>query len=283
MKTVKTHVSDSGFQGVLYPAGGKKDKVVITLSGSEGGLRQARKMARLHQRQGISALAVAYFGTRETARSLSCVPLEYIENAIQWVLQQGYQRIAVEGFSKGAEYALAAATTFCEISCVILRSPPWFYGEGLVKKVPSHTSCWTYRGEAFPYTSYKERALEIKKKLLQAREYNILSVNTGKCVVEGSMIPIEKVNGPVLLLSTKADTVWPSAESGERLTLRLNQAHFPYPHEHICFRYMSHLMLEHVNGPVRLLFRSEREHPKDCAAERKRMEQEVKEWLENVW
>ena len=256
---------------------------MITLSGSEGGLRHARKMACLHAGQGIPALAVACFGTKETCPALSRVPLEYIEHAIIWLKRRGYQRIAVEGLSKGAEYALAAAVSFSDISCVILKTPTWYYGEGLIKKAPSYTSSWTYRGAELPYTPYRERAFHLKRSILRAREYNILPINTGKEIVDSSVIPIEKVNGPVLIFSTKADTVWPSAESGERLDVRLTQADFPYPHKHICFTCMSHIMLENAGGLVRLLFKSEREHPKECAEERRLMEQEVTDWLEHIW
>lgn len=283
MNTIKTSVSIEGFHGVLYPVGNRKNKVVITLSGSEGGLRTAQKMARFHNRRGMPALAIGYFKTSETNHSLSKIPLDYLEKAIGWLSKQGYQRIAIEGMSKGAEYALAAATTYQEISCVILKTPSWFYGEGLIRKTPSHTSCWSYQGQELPYTPYKKRIFHIKRTLLQAKEYNLLSINTGKQVVAPSVIKIEKVNGPVLLFSTKADTVWPSAESGKKLDLRLTQAGFPFPHRHICFTYMSHLMLEVGNGFVRLLFKSEREYPKECAEERKRMGDEAANWLETVW
>lgn len=100
---------------------------------------------------------------------------------------------------------------------------------------------------------------------------------------ERSVIPVEKVNGPVLLLSTKADTVWPSEESGKRLEQRLTQAGFPYAHRHICFDFMSHIMLENANGFVRVLCRSEREHPQECTEERRRMAQEGFDWLERIW
>lgn len=42
-------------------------------------------------------------------------------------------------------------------------------------------------------------------------------------------------------------------------------------------------MLENANSLVRLLFKSEKEHPLECAEERNRMKQEVNEWLEHVW
>lgn len=283
MNIIKTSVLKEGFDGALYSVGNRKDKVVITLSGSEGGLAHAQKLARFHMEQGIPALAVGYFGTKSTGKALSEIPLEYIEKAIVWLQSHGYQKIAVEGVSKGAEYALAAAVTFPQISCVILKTPSWFYSEGLIKKTPSDTSCWSYQGQAFPYTPYKERHFQLKDTILQTKEFNLLSINTGKQIVESSVIPIEKVNGPVLIFSTKADTVWPSEESGNRLNLRLTQMNFPYPHKHICFRFMSHIMLENANRMVRLLFRSEREHPTECAKERICMGNEIKNWLEQVW
>lgn len=283
MHTESIWISDAGFEGVFYPVGQKKDKAVITLSGSEGGLRSAKKMAQLHQRQGIPALALACFGTRGTVPSLSRVPLEYAEQAIVWLRRQGYRRIGIEGISKGTEYALAAATTIQELSCVVLRSPSWFYSEGLIRRTPSNTSSWAYRGKELPYTPYRERDLHAVRCILQTKEYNILPVNTGKQVVDASVIPVEKVNGPVLILSTKADTIWPSAESGEILSRRLAQAGFPYPYRHICFTHMSHIMLEDVSRPIRLLFRSERQDSGACAAEREQMRKEVRIWLEAIW
>lgn len=283
MSRIKTNTLNEGFAGSLYPVKGRKDKVLITLSGSEGGLRNAQKLAHYHARQGLPALAIGYFGTKGTPKALSQIPLEYIEKAIKWLKQHGYQKIAVEGVSKGAEYALAAATTFEEISCVVLRTPPWFYGEGLTRRAPSNTSCWTYQGKALPYTPYKESAFLLKQLLWQAKEYNLLPINTGKRLDERSIIPIEKVNGPVLILSTQADTIWPSKESGDKLDQRLTQKNFPYPHKHICFRYMGHLMFENVGYFVRVLFKSERAHPLECAEERKQMGREVRDWLEHVW
>lgn len=283
MTTLKTNVSREGFDAVLYPVSDRKDKIVITLSGSEGGLQHAGKLARFHQEQGMPALALGYFGTKGTGKALSNVPLEYVEKAICWLKAQNYKRIAIEGVSKGAEYALAAATLFPELTCLILKTPSWFCGEGLIKKTPSGTSSWSYKGKELPYTPYKERKFQLKKTILQTKEYNILSINSGKTVQEDSVFPVEKVNGPVLIFATKADTVWPSAESGERLDSRLTQKGFTYPHKYICFSCMSHMMLENANRLVRLLFKSEKEHPDECARERKEMGTEAAKWLEDIW
>ena len=276
-------VKTDGFQGILYPVENRKDKVVITLSGSEGGMEHAEKMAKFHQSQKMPALALAYFGTEQTGKWLSGIPLSYIGNAIRWLKEKGYEKIALEGISKGAEYAAAAAIKYPEISCVILKAPSYFYSEGLVQKAPSDTCCWTDGEEELPFTPYKLRSFNMKKQLLRERELNLLPLNTGKDVREESLIPIEKIGGPVLLLSTEADRVWPSAESGRILEERLEKKSFPYAHRHIVFQHMSHLMFENANKKVRLLFKSERHFPKECARERSLMGQEVCRWLEEVW
>ena len=273
------NVSSEGFHGILFPVESRKDKVVIVVSGSEGGMEHAEKMAKFHQEQGMPALAVAYFGTDQTSKWLSNIPLDYIKNAIEWLKKEGYEKIAMEGISKGAEYTAAAAIAFEKISCVILKTPSYFYSEGLVNKAPSNTSCW----KGIPYTPYTLRTFNMKKQLLKERELNLLPLNVGKTVVEDSRIPIEKVKGPVLMFSTKADTVWPSVESGKILDQRLTDCHFAYEHKHVIFTHMSHLMLENANKKVRLLFKSERHFPKECAKERQDMKGIVTDWLENTW
>ena len=278
-----TAVKTEGFHGILYPVGNRKDKVVITVSGSEGGMEHAEKMAKFHQSQGMPALALAYFGTEQTGKWLSKIPLSYIGNAVRWLKENGYEKIALEGISKGAEYAAAAAVKYPEISCVILKAPSYFYSEGLVQKAPSGTSCWTDGEKELPFTPYKLRSFHMKKQILRHRELNLLPINTGKDVTEASRIPIEKIGGPVLLLSTQADTVWTSAESGRKLEERLEKAEFPYAYKHVVFQHMSHLMFENANKKVRLLFKSERHFPKECAQERSRMGQIVCRWLEDTW
>lgn len=67
------------------------------------------------------ALALALFRTRQTQKDLSCVPVEYVENSISWLKDQGYQKIGIDGTSKGSEMALVAASMFPDISCVIAR------------------------------------------------------------------------------------------------------------------------------------------------------------------
>ena len=73
---IKTAVKDEGFEGILFPGNGRKDKVMIVMTGSNGGMSMTRKEACFYHRHGIPALALALFGTKQTGKDLSCVPIE---------------------------------------------------------------------------------------------------------------------------------------------------------------------------------------------------------------
>ncbi|MDD2213498.1 MAG: acyl-CoA thioester hydrolase/BAAT C-terminal domain-containing protein [Oscillospiraceae bacterium] len=273
-----------GLDACLYPAANNRhDKAIITLSGSEGGLQHATKMARFRQGQGLPALALGYFKTAHTVPELKNVPLETVGQAIDWLHRQGYQHIAVEGLSKGAEYALACAIAFPDISCVIAKAPTWYYGEGLSGEQPDGCASWSWDGQPLPFTSYQLRRVPVVKYWLQAGEFQVLSANTGLQVRPESVIPVEKIHGPLLLLGTSADTVWPSAQSGEKLRQRLDAQAFAYPYQLKIYQRMSHIMLENANGFTRLIFKSERHYPAACAEERKDMARLTRHWLETVW
>ncbi len=279
----KNEVHEKSWDGVLYPLPGEKDKVVITMSGSEGGLGHAERLAHFLQDNDIPALALGIFKTKHSERNLDRIPIERIYNAIIWLRKNGYKNIAVEGVSKGAEYALAAAIAFPELSCVIVKTPSWFYSEGLISNRPSSTSCWSYGGKELPFTPYKTRKFGMAKMLWEAKEFNILQVNTDKIVIPESIIPVEKIEAPILMFSTSVDTVWPSRESCKKLEERLRENNFSYPYRHICFDYMSHMMMEYCGPKIRWFIKSERQYPEECAKERIEMGNICVDWIKNVW
>lgn len=276
-------IQHSTWDGILYPVDGRKDKIIIVMSGSEGGLEHAGKMAHYLYDNGIPALALGYFKTRHTGKNLIRIPLEIVQSAISYLSENGYCRIGIAGASKGAEYALAAAIAFPELSCVIVKTPSWFYSEGIKNRKPSGTSSWSYQGKELPYTPYKTRKFQMLKMLWKEREYNILEINTGKKVTADSIIPIEKIHAPVLILSAAKDTIWPSKESGEKLVLRLQKHNFGYPYKYICYEHMSHMMLEYCGSAIKYFIKSEREYPKECAEERQKMGLTCVDWIENIW
>ena len=277
-------VSEHGFEGHLYDAGGR-DKVVITFSGSDGGSIISDTMAWYYKQNGISALGVTLFAGKETVKSLDHVPLEYAKNALEWLKAQGYKRSAVDGLSKGSEYALLAASFYDDISCVIVRVPSYFVSEGIVKRNPSGTSCWSYQGKGFDYVPYKIREFHMLKQFFTHHEMNILEFNTNKSVTAESIIPVERIKGPILLLSSEVDTVWPSAEQADYIVDYLQKHGFPYEVKHIKYNYLSHMAvpLRRSYLVFKLLFRSERDHPKECAQQRNDLSEQIIDFIQNHW
>lgn len=284
---IKTNVREHGFEGQLFPGDGRRDKVMIVMSGSNGGMGLTRQEAAFYHRHGIPALALALFATKGTQPFLDRVPVEYVERAIAWLKAQGYRRIGIDGMSKGSEMALTAAAMFDDLSCVIARVPSHFVSEGLVGrgkgKAPSGTSCWSWRGEALPYAPYRSRTFNIAQMLLTEKQMCLLPFNRDKDVTPESLIPIERIKAPVLLLSSVQDTVWPSGESGAYIENRLTALQFAYPHKHVVYAHMSHAMVTRLPLIYRLAFAAERREAAGCAADRAAMRQELLDWANEVW
>lgn len=45
---IATTVKNEGFEGILLPANGRKDKVLIVISGSNGGMKMTRQIAEFY-------------------------------------------------------------------------------------------------------------------------------------------------------------------------------------------------------------------------------------------
>ena len=280
-------VKDNGFEGILFPGSGRKDKVLIVMSGSNGGMALTRSAAEFYDRHGIPALALALFRTKQTQKDLSRVPVEYVERAMEWLKEKGYRKIGIDGTSKGSEMALIAASMLPELSCVIARVPSYFVSEGLSgngkSKGPSGTSCWSYCGRELPYAPYRKRSFNILKMLVKEKELHIITFNRDKNVTPETVIPIENIKAPVLFLSSKHDEVWPSYQSAVLMENKLESIGFPYRHKHIAFDHISHAMLTELPAIYKLAFRSERQHPGECARDRKKLKIILLKWVNDIW
>lgn len=81
------------------------------------------------------------------------------------------------------------------------------------------------------------------------------------------VIRVEEIGGPVLLISSKMDTMWPSDLAAQKLMDRLTEKNFPYPFQHLSYDYGSHLFV-----PLELraakFFKAERRYKKESRAAR---------------
>ena len=276
-----------GFEAILYPGNGRKDKVMIVMSGSNGGMKLTKQEAEFYHRNGIPSLALALFKTKQTPKELSRVPVEFVEKAIAWLIKQGYKQIGIDGTSKGSEMALIAASLFPELSCVIVRVPSHFVSEGLSgsgkNKAPSGTSCWSYRGRELPYAPYRSRTFNILQMFMRKKEMHIITFNRDKEITPETMISIENIKAPILMLSSKHDEVWPSYESAVYMEKRLTEIGFPYSHKHVAYEHMSHAVLTRLPWIYKMAFKSERRNLKECAKDRDALKNELLDWVNADW
>jgi dienelactone hydrolase len=277
-------VRQNGFHGCFCPVENRKDKAIITLTGSDGGIDGARTLAGFYASRHFPSLAVAYFGTKQTPKTLSEIPVEYIESAVSWLKAQGYGKVAVDGISKGAELALLAASLIPDITCVIARSPSYFVCEGIGRGfTPSDTSSWSWHGEALPYTMFSGRQANIIKESIRAREFHVIQHYESLNVTDESIIRVEKINEPILMLSSSIDTGWPSSRYGENICRRLETNGFQWPYKHEIYDTVSHYLTPMDIAIVKLLFKVERKQPKACSEARKAALAVTLNWLDTIW
>lgn len=237
-----TEVRDVREQGLVgrffVPPGADKRPAVIVLGGSGGGL-DWEKAAMLSSR-GYVTLALAYFGIPPLPRILREIPLEYFATAIAWLRRQERVRrdqIAVMGSSKGAELALLLGATFPEIGAVIGIAPSGVHWQGFGK---GPAASWTHAGRPLPYAPVPMARFRWESlfRLLTSqpvafrRLYDLALRN--REAVRLAATRVEKIRGPVLLISGSDDQVWPSEEMSQTIMERLAANHFPYAFEHLC-------------------------------------------------
>src|SRR6266446_2596332 len=86
---------------------------VVVLGGSSGRVEVAR--AKLFAGQGAVCIALRWFGGEKQPPGICEVPLEVFTRATDRLIEEGCERVAYVGTSKGAEAALLSATDWSRI------------------------------------------------------------------------------------------------------------------------------------------------------------------------
>ena len=58
-----------------------------------------------------------------------------------------------------------------------------------------------------------------------------------------AIIQVKKITGPILLISSKMDNMWPSKLAAKKIMKRLDEQKFPYLYQHLSYDYGSHLFV----------------------------------------
>lgn len=195
---------------------------VVMLHGSEGGsVPYIESEATILAAQGFAVLTLCYFdcsrGLIGPRRTLKDVEARIVLEAVSWLRSQPYSngRVAVYGFSRGAELALVAAS---------LDAGPQERPTGVIAHSPSdrfnsffnwswrEPSCWICRTASCNtpppgplYTWNPSCGPDDETRMNFSQSAWLVS---GQNVPSGTRIPVEKYDGPVLLTVGEQDEVW---------------------------------------------------------------------------
>ena len=173
-------------------------------------------------------------------KHLAQIPLEYIDTALEELKKRAEvdsTRIAIMGYSKGAELALISASRRKDIRAVVAFAPASAVFQGFKPPKYPVLSSWSEKGKDLPFVpnAYDEKffqtydgmylwykTLEQSQKLAERR------------------IEVEKIRGDVLLISGLEDRIWPSTLMGEQIVGALYKSEFPYFYKHLGFPEAGH-------------------------------------------
>jgi dienelactone hydrolase len=190
--------------GTLYEPANLAGRVpaVLFLGGSSGydvdqtagpdGLDAVAKHLAAH---GFVVLNLCYFGCAGRPLTLDQISLEYVLSAVSYL--RGLPEVDASslnalGFSRGAELALITGAYSQDVRGVIAVSgSPWVLDKD---GTPAGDCAWTINGSCLPV---------------------------------GSLIPVQQIRGPVLLLHGQFDAIWPLAYS-EQLSAELDNVQHPH-------------------------------------------------------
>lgn len=194
--------------------------MIIVLAGSGGGTDHER--AALYASHGYAALALAYFGVPGLPRGLVNIPLEYFAQAIgyaRWFARPKNNFIAVEGISRGGELALLVGATFPDVNAVVC-----IMGGGLAmgafgEKEPDDDRpavAWRLNGLAVPDlfegNALVDWSFHKKGPQIDSLAPGYLSAMRDAAAVERAIMPVERIRGPVRLVTGKDDRLAPRFE-----------------------------------------------------------------------
>ncbi|CAM2114679.1 unnamed protein product [Caretta caretta] len=209
----RVQIRGSRVRGALFlPPGEGPFPGLIDMFGGVGGLTEFR--ASLLASRGFAALALAYFAYEDLPRCLDVVDLEYFEEAANILLghpKVGGAGVGVVAICKGAEIALAMATFLPQITAAVcINGTSAIHGTALHYR-DLHISPIPYRPECV--------------RLTPAGLLSLSSVfgDTQAEANQGSIIPVEKAQGQILLVVGESDQNYDSKAYAEEVMERMRR------------------------------------------------------------
>jgi dienelactone hydrolase len=254
---VQEDVHADGLVGRYFHRGAEPGPAIVVLGGAEGGLIFADLIGPQLAARGYAVLGVAYFAPAANAvaglpTALNRIPVELLERARDWLRarpEADVQRFAVVGASKGGEFALVLASIYDWIQAVVAFVPSDTVWQGFEYGSPEESmgSSWSRRGVDLPFLPQTGQRQEIIRgrqpgarpiELARISKSNRAAATAAR--IAAATIPVERSEAALLLVGGGDDRTGDSGASVERISRRLQRAHYRFPYEALLYRAAGH-------------------------------------------
>ncbi|AUP80671.1 alpha/beta hydrolase family protein [Flavivirga eckloniae] len=234
----------------LYLGNSDKQPLIVAFGGGGGGNDWTRaylkgKRDSLNQK-GYALLAIGYFKSNGTPKHLDRISLNAIRDTILSAAKHpkiDKSQIILMGGSRGGELVLNLASRYSDFKGVIAMSTPNVSFPAITWS--ANTSSWMYNNKEVSYVpaSLKTISPALKGDLYTAHAMMLENEEA----VKNAEIPVENINGPVLIISGKDDDQWPAPEMSAQIIKRLQENNFGHYYSHIQLDGGHIAPLEHFN------------------------------------
>jgi dienelactone hydrolase len=253
---VETQVHEDGLVAVfITPAAPGPHPALLVFGGSEGGIDYGLKYARHYASLGYSCLGIAYFDTPGLPHYLEKLPLEYFGKALSWMKGRPEVKadaIGVLGASRGGELALLLGATFPEVKAVVAMVPSGVAWSGWDPHRPENysASSWTFGGKELPYVpdtgALPTWTMDDEGRTVERGTPMFLAAldAASPAALDAATTRVEKVQGPVLMLASDDDQIWPSCRLAELAMKRLDATGHAasFADDYVCYPGAGHHM-----------------------------------------
>lgn len=222
---------------------GRPKPVLIILGGAEGGAGAARRWGPVLASLGYAVVGLPYYsadwgqGPKEIPElpgSFIDIRVDQLEAVRAWLKtrpEADAERIGLFGGSKGAEFALIAASKFDWIKAVVAFAPSDLVWEGWgleMIEAEGTRSSFSFRGQALPFMPYKG----FVEALLAGPSANLLKVHQDGRAAHpdreaAARIRIDDYRGALMLVAGERDQLWASGEMARNIVASRRRAGLP--------------------------------------------------------
>lgn len=244
---------------------------VVILPGSSGSTPDA--MAQHIASYGYLVLALKYFGAEGLPEHLEGISLKYFTDAITWLRREALVKafsITLLGYSRGGELSLLLASMFPTLI------------DGIIAYVPSSHVCGGFPHPNRPAWLHHNKSITPFLKGLSNDDLSLteaddlrLAIEEGKIAFHQntendpysvvdlflarqqnqkdaahSLIPVENISCPLLVVSGQDDKIWPSSLYAKEIAERLDENESTIVRKFLDFPHAGHGIISPYDKPI---------------------------------